>query len=332
MRFRSLVAAFGVSGLVILFGSQPRAVQGVSAKAAQPDLAIEGDLAGDRHILRVEWYHRGPFQGNQGNPPGYVRGLAILDPADHLRVLARWDSERTTLVDCYKTFNNLWPVRRGGGMLTTALVQYGGAVYVLDAFRFEHGELKKVAEVGGRGVWIHRMGSAKRPVLVVRPSDEFALLRLYALDSPRLSRADREFPGFWEGEVGSYAEQIRTHQPLPPEYLARFCELSYQAAELAGHPGMARQPCRDALSKIIGGLVWKGNETQTQATTDENRAANRINAVLSRLRVARKGQRHPPRQRYPDRRRRVRAAPGGEWKPEGDHADKARRLGLLCGI
>jgi hypothetical protein len=119
---------------------------------------MEGDLTGNGHLFRVEWYHRGPFPGVQGNPPNYVRGVAVRSSGANSLVLARWNSGHTTLVDFYKTFNSLWPVRRGGGMLLTTLVQYGGAVYVLDALRFEHGELRRVSEVGGRGAGRFSLG------------------------------------------------------------------------------------------------------------------------------------------------------------------------------
>lgn len=283
MRARSAACAWALTAALAVahaLGS-PANHRRASLPNVRIDLVLHGDLAGDGRSLTVKWYRRGPFRMPPPSPPGYVRGVAIRDPNVPSSVLGRWESQRTTIPDSNEGLNGLWPLRDTRGLLITALVQYGGTTYVLNALRFDRRHLKLVRVVGGRGVWVRKMGSAERPVLVVRPSDEFALRQIYALDSPSLARADRDFPAFWRGEVASYAGQIADMQPEWPPYLARFCELACEAAQLARRPNLARRPCIDARQRILSGQSYKGDETPQQRAQLRQQALSRIEKVLS---------------------------------------------------
>lgn len=251
--WRSVIWALAVlASVACLYATGCSAERASEPVSTHVELALSGDLAGDGHILRVEFYHRGPFQpSTPGQPPEYVRGLAVSDPKVSPGLLARWESERTTIRAFYPELNRLWSVRVPGGVIITTVVQWGGRTSNLYTFRWENGRLEQVRAWGGEDFKIQRMGG--KLVVVVTPSDYSKLPELYAWDGKTFAEAGRRFPKYYAKLGIRYVRGIRQSEPLPPEAVIQSCRLALQAFELAGQPDVACKACLEARDRISSG-------------------------------------------------------------------------------
>jgi hypothetical protein len=254
--------------------------------ATHVDLVEKGDLVGNGGEFRVEWYWRGPVQAESGQPPQYVRGVAVLGSGGQGHLAARWESKPTTLPDFYRHLNGLRSVPGTPGQLIFATVQYGGATTDLYVLRLHGTELEQINDIGGRAISLEQMGSEPELVVKVRPSDLSQIYALYAWRAAKFERADRAFPKFWSGLAESYSEDMSKAAALSPFELQVDCQFLFRAFELAGTPRMAAKPCLAARSRIVSGQSLAPNlpsEQPVQFEEEKRTAVSEINTILRRL-------------------------------------------------
>lgn len=254
------------------------------------DLALTADLAGDGHLWKIEWYHRGPFQSDVPHQPSeYFRGIAVRGLEADSPVLVQWEASPTTIVTFYPDLNGLWAVPESASMLITVGVQYGGSVVDLYVLRFREGKLQRVGDMGGREVRIERLGSRQRFAVLVQVEYK-DVPELYAWNGSRVSRADREFPEFWSKVAAEYLTTLRTRPPdieaVPPYVYVDSCKRAIKVFDFAQMPERSREFCLEMRTLISEGHRLSpsvSKESPEQFKREKETALQEIDALVARL-------------------------------------------------
>lgn len=248
------------------------------------DAVVKADLAGDGRVLQVEFYRRGPLgHSDPGQPPGYVRALAVRSVTATSAVLEKWESAQTSIPVFYPKLSNVWPVSEPGGCVITTAVQFGGRVMRLYAFRWQGSKLKQVGTWQAQDFSISQMDGNRHLVVVERSSDYGKVPVLYQWDGVEFTEASRNFPEFFSRLGASYEKGVRSAQPLPPAALVQNCRLALQAFQIAGRPQAGRRACVQARERISSGrAIISGNsqESPKEFENEKKMAIAEINKLI----------------------------------------------------
>lgn len=254
------------------------------------ELRMSGDLAGKGHTLWVEWYLWGPLREKGNRQDTYVRGVALRDPANDSRVIAKWESRPTTLTIFWPKLNAIWSTPKTGDHFITVSVDYGGTSITLYALHFVGEKLVESGALEGRGISIENMGTPERPIVILDPPDYYLNPQLYEWNGSQLERVDRHYPEFWFKLGSQLLQSLKNPSiksaPIPPSYLVTSCRRAIEIFDYAGRAEYGRDVCLQTRGQLLTGrevVAERMNDTPEQFQRERATAVRQIDELVARI-------------------------------------------------